>query len=142
MADPRRIKRLQQVILHAAAEHIQHELDDPRIGLVTLTRVKLATDLSRCQLYWSCLGDDPEVRTTERGLTDALASIQRAVAGAMQTRTTPRLGLIHDASLAHVEKLETIFTHLRHERGEGPEEGAELDEDAPAAEAPDSKQDD
>jgi ribosome-binding factor A len=128
VADPRRIKRLEQLILEAAAQHVQRELDDPRIGLVTLTRVKLARDLSRAQLYWSVLGDEGTVRTTERGLNDALGSIQRAVAHAMQTRVTPRLGLIHDSTLAHAERLETIFTQLRDERGDEPEaapEGAE-----------------
>jgi len=120
VANPRRIKRLERLIQQVSAEFIQRELQDPRIGLVTLTRVKLSSDLSRCQLYWSCLGSEGERRTTERGLEDALASIQRAVAGGMQTRVTPRLSLQYDASLAHVERLETIFTQLRDERGEGP----------------------
>ena len=121
MANPRRIKRLEALIQQAAAQHIQRELDDPRIGLVSLTRVKLSKDLSRCLLYWSVLGDESQVRTTERGMTDALPSIQRAVAHAMQTRVTPKLGLIHDSSLANAERLETIFTKLREERGEEPE---------------------
>ena len=91
VANPRRIKRLQALVLQAAAGHVQGELDDPRIGLVTLTRVKLSSDLSRCQLYWSVLGDEVTVRTTERGLNDALPSIQRAVARAMQMDAKTRL---------------------------------------------------
>ncbi len=133
MANPRRIKRLEALIQQAAAQHIQRELDDPRIGLVSLTRVKLSKDLSRCQLYWSVLGEETEIRTTERGLENALPSIQRAVAHAMQTRVTPKLGLIHDGTLAHAERLETIFTQLREERGDDDEatsdEGAAPDGD-------------
>ncbi len=118
MANRRRVLRLQQLIMESAATHIQRELGDPRIGLVSITRVKLAPDLTQCQIFWSLLGDQNAVRTCERGLERALPSIQRAVAAALQTRTTPRLILRHDDSLANAEKLETIFTQLREERGE------------------------
>ena len=116
MANPRRIQRLQKVIQQTIAMHIQRELSDPRLGLVSITSVKLSPDLSRAQIYWSCMGSEAEVRTCERGLTDALGSIQRAVAGSMQTRVTPRLGLQHDDTLQHAQRLEEIFTHLREER--------------------------
>jgi len=132
VANPRRIKRLEQVILQTAAQHVQRELDDPRIGLVSITRVKLSSDLSRCRLFWSCIGSDAERRTTERGLEDALASVQRAVAGSMQTRVTPRLALTYDTTLAEAEHLETIFTKLRAERGEDPAQQAPEGEDEAA----------
>jgi len=118
MATARRIKRLQQVILQAAATHVQRELDDPRVGVVSITRVKLSPDLSHGQIFWSSLGDEANLRTTERGLEDALGSIQRAVAGALQTRTTPRLELVHDTGMVQAQRLEEIFTQLRDERGE------------------------
>ena len=118
MATARRIKRLQQVILQTAAMYVQRELGDPRLGVVSITRVKLSPDLSHGQLFWSCLGADAEIRTTERGLEDSLASIQRAVAGALQTRTTPRLELVHDKGMVQAQHLEEIFTKLREERGE------------------------
>ena len=37
MANPRRIKRLQKVILHTAAEHIQRELDCTVVSLAEAT---------------------------------------------------------------------------------------------------------
>ncbi|MDJ0520767.1 MAG: 30S ribosome-binding factor RbfA [Planctomycetota bacterium] len=121
MAQQRRILRLQNVILQTAANHIQRELEDPRIGLVSITRVKLSPDLTQAQVYWSVLGDEAEVRTCERGLENALPSIQRAVADAMQTRVTPKLQLRHDPGLEHAQRLEEIFTKLREERGEDEE---------------------
>ncbi len=133
MATARRVKRLQQVILQAAAKHVQQELDDPRLGVVSITRVKLSPDLSHGLIFWSVLGDEVQTRTTERGLEGALASIQRAVAGALQTRTTPRLELRYDDGLAQAARLEEIFTQLRDERGddEQAEGSEEPSEDAP-----------
>jgi len=144
MANRRRVLRLQQLILETAANHIQRELDDPRIGLVSVTRVKLSPDLSQCILFWSVLGGDSSTRTSERGLEHALPSIQRAVAKAMATRVTPKLQLRHDEGLAHAQRLEEIFTHLREERGDEEEQDGEAaSEAAPGAgdEAPTAGED-
>lgn len=143
MANPRRIQRLQQLILETAASHVQRELEDPRIGLISITRVKLSPDLSQAVLFWSVLGDEAERRTTERGLTDALPSIQRAIAQAMQTRVTPKCELRYDQGMENAQRMEEIFTRLREERGEidplaqdagGPEPA----DDAPAEPAADA----
>jgi len=139
MANPRRIQRLQKLIQQTAAQYIQRELDDPRLGLISITHVKLSPDLSRAQIYWSSIGSEAEIRTSERGLQDALGTIQRAVAGALQTRVTPRLSLQHDDSLQHAQRLEEIFTQLRRERGEaGPEGEADAAQDPEGGEARES----
>jgi len=143
MAKRRRILRLQQLILEVAANHIQRELEDPRIGLVSITRVKLAPDLSQAQLFWSVLGEETQVRTCERGLQHALPSVQRAVAQAMQTRVTPKLQLIHDQGMEHAQRMEEIFFKLREERGENAAEEEDLPEgeDAPTTEGEDAPAD-
>ena len=136
MANPRRIERLQQLILESAATHAQRELEDPRIGLVSFTRVKLSPDLSHAILFWSVLGDEAERRTTERGLTDALPSIQRAIAHAMQTRVTPRCELRYDKGMENAQRMEQIFHKLRQERGEEDPDGAqEASDDADGTES-------
>lgn len=130
MANPRRVLRLQQLILEAAASYIQRELQDPRIGLVSVTRVKLAPDLSTAVIGWSQMGSDEQRRTTERGLEDAAPAVQREVARVMQTRTTPRISFRYDDTLERSQALEEIFEKLREERAE--ESPADEDEAPPA----------
>jgi len=132
MAKERRVLRLQQLILETVAETIQRGLDDPRIGMVSVTRVKLSPDLTAARVYWSCLGTEAQRRTCERGLQGALPLLQRAVAESMGTRVTPRLSLTYDETLARSERLEEIFERLRRERGESP-----APDDASPAPAPD-----
>jgi ribosome-binding factor A len=124
MADRRRILRLQQLILEVVAETLQAEVRDPRMGLVTITRVKLSKDLSRAVVYWSSLGDEKEHRLSAQALEAATPLLQRRVAKALQTRITPHLKLIFDPTLERAQRLETIFHHLQEERGE-PEEAEE-----------------
>ncbi len=127
MAKPRRILRLQQLILEVAAQTLQREIQDPRLGagLVSITRIKLSPDLSRAQIYWSCLGSEGQQRTTERGLEDALPVIQRAVARALTTRVTPKLSLHRDDTMEKAARLEEIFHKLKVERGDVPDTAAE-----------------
>jgi ribosome-binding factor A len=134
MPDDRRLLRLQQLVLETVAKTVQRDLDDPRIGLVTITKVKLAKDLTQAVVYWSCLEEGGPRRTAERGLEDALPVIQRAVAGALSTRMTPRLTLRFDHAPEHAGKLDSIFAKLARERGETPpaEGAAPGAPDAPA----------
>ena len=124
MANPRRILRLQQLILEAVAKTLQREIHDPRIGMVSVTRVKLAPDLSTATIGWSSLGEDSQVRTTERGLEDATPLIQRRVAESLSTRVTPRIHFRHDASLERAQELEEIFQKIRDEK-DAHDEGGE-----------------
>lgn len=116
---PRRIARLQQLILEVAAETVQRRLSDPRLRLVTLTRVKLAPDLSTAVVYYSAMApSDLERRATARALAGAASLVQSVVGDAMGTRTTPKLSFRYDATLAQAAHLEDIFQKLRAERGE------------------------
>ncbi len=118
MPPPRRILRLTQLVKEIAAETIQRRLHDPRIGFVTVTRVRLAPDLTEATVYWSLIGTDAQRRTTERALTDATSFVQSEVAKAIGTRVTPTLTFRYDPSLAQAARLEQIFEGLRSERGE------------------------
>ena len=50
-----RIKRLQKQALQTASQVVLYELHDPRLALVTLTRVKLTNDLSYATIFWSSI---------------------------------------------------------------------------------------
>ncbi len=118
MATQRRVLRLQQLILETVATTLQREVNDPRIGFISVTRVKLASDLSSAIVGWSVMGSDAELRTTERALEAVTPLVQRSVAHALQTRVTPRLKFRHDGSMNRVQELDSIFEHLRQERVE------------------------
>jgi ribosome-binding factor A len=116
----RRIARLEQLILETVAIALQREVHDPRVGIVTVTRVKLAPDLSHATVWWSCLGDDVERRTTGRGLAAATKVVQSRVARAMGTRVTPTLVFRFDVGLEKAQRLEGLFDQIRAERGDPP----------------------
>ena len=141
MPSPRRIERLAQLIHETAATTVQRDLADPRLGFVTVTRVRLAPDLSLATVFWSCLGGEAQRRTSERALASARRRVQSVVAGALGTRVTPEIRFQFDESLEKAAHLEDIFERLRRERSTEP--GSESpDSETPDSETPDFERSD
>ena len=132
MPDRRRLQRLENAILHAVAPLISHGLADPRLNLVTVTRIRLSADLTVARVNWSCLGDRAARSMAAKALEDARGVLQGTVGKSLHTRVTPRLEFHYDESLERAVRVNTILEDLARERREregDPEEDAEASED-------------
>ncbi len=103
MADSVRIRRVAEQIRGELSQILREEVRDPRIRLVTVTRVKLATDLGAATIFYSPLGEDPsEERISE--LEEAMSAVtgfaRRLLSRRMKLRHTPDLRFILDDSIA------------------------------------------
>jgi ribosome-binding factor A len=116
MADKRRLERLETRILETVAPLVAHGLSDPRLGMVTVTRVHLAPDLSVAHVNWSTLGGAAEESKAKHALEHARGKLQAAVAAALQTRVTPRLVFHYDESLARAQRVTEVLERLARER--------------------------
>jgi ribosome-binding factor A len=130
-------QRLTEVIRQRAAHVILFELRDPRMGFVTITKVKLAPDMSTCVIYWSVIGTAGEKSKTMHALEHARVFVQRRVAEGLRTRSAPILSFEFDPSVEGSIKMGGLLKSLRDERGEtsppaaeaAPVEGEEDSED-------------
>jgi ribosome-binding factor A len=118
MADPRRIQRLEQQILRTIGPLIAHGLADPRLGMVSVTRVRLSRDLSIARVNWSSVGSEADRSRAEHALDHARGYLQSAVAKALRTRTTPHLEFHFDPSMENAARINEILHHLEQERKE------------------------
>ena len=112
MADSVRIRRVAEQIRGELSQILRDEVGDPRIGLVTVTRVKLANDLGAATIFYSPLGEDPDAaRVTElrHAMGAVTAFCRRTLAKRMKLRHTPELRFVFDDSVARgIETLEVI----------------------------------
>jgi len=118
MPDKRRLQRLETAILETVAPLVAHGLSDPRLQMVTVTRVHLAPDLSIAHVNWSTLGGASEESKAAHALEHARGRIQAAVAAALQTRVTPHLVFHYDESLARAQRVTEVLDRLARERAE------------------------
>ena len=96
----RRIERVAEQLRQELARVLRAEVTDPRIRLVSLTRVDVAPDLSHAVVYWSTLAAGEEALEEIRaGLESAAAYARGRLARVLPLRRTPALRFRHDPSL-------------------------------------------
>lgn len=127
-ADSRLAERIRARVAHV----VLYELQDPRITFPTITRVRLAKDLSTCRVYYSVLGSEADRKKTAHALEDARGFVQRQVAAVLRTRVTPVLKFEYDESIEGGMRMHGLLKQLKNERGEDEtEEEGQEDPDTP-----------
>ena len=91
MANPRTIARLQERIRERAAYCLQFELNDPRAGFITITKVELTADLSIAKIHYSVLGEASDRTKVAHMLEHASGFIQRQIGRVLELRRLPSL---------------------------------------------------
>lgn len=112
----RRIARIKQQIKERVANLLLHEIADPRVGFVTISRVEIDKEMQRCIVFWSVLGDDTARRLTADALHNATGHLRSQVAAVLNTRTVPKLEFRHDESVSGSMEMQTLLDSLRKER--------------------------
>jgi len=113
----RRPEQVAELVRQVVAEALTREVRDPRIGLVTLTRVLVSGDLSHARIFVALHGeaaDGAEQRALE-GLRSAAGFLRSKVAKALVTRITPELHFEPDRGAQHAARINAMLAELRRE---------------------------
>ena len=95
----RRAARVARRIQQEASQIVLYELQDPRINLVTITRVELSDDLRHAVIYYSVLGSESQLRTVARGLASAQGLVRSRIAQSLGLREAPLIRFEFDPSI-------------------------------------------
>jgi ribosome-binding factor A len=88
-------------------------LKDPRVkGLVSLTHVETARDLSLSKVYVSVLGGAEAVRAVIKGLKSASGFLRRELAASLNLRRTPELQFCADDALSKGARIHELLSKL------------------------------
>jgi len=120
----RRTERLAGELLAELARLLREEVTDPRVGLVTLTRVDVAPDLTHAIVFWSALGVEHDAeRLAERqaGLRSAAPFLRRRIASALPLPRSPELRFRYDPSLALGTRTLSVLREVASDGGDDPE---------------------
>jgi len=111
----RRTQQVGEFLRQEVTDIIRTELDDPRLGFWTVTRVDVPTDLRKAQVYVSVLGSEEERKETLIALRGAAKFIRGHLKPRMRTRIIPDLEFMDDRSMEHAEEIERTLRGLRRE---------------------------
>ncbi len=109
----RRAQRLAEQVRQVVTTFLQEEARDPRIGLVTITKVTVTTDLQRAVVDFVVHGDAGVQAETLLGLTNAAGAVRRRLAESLRTRLVPEVVFMPDKGVEHLQRIEQLLAGLR-----------------------------
>jgi ribosome-binding factor A len=104
-----RMRRVDEAVRQVLSDAVAQDLQDPRIGFVTMTSVKTSPDLRHARVYVSVLGDEAQRATTLQGLSSAHGLLQRRLARELRMKRTPTLEFLYDDTTDRAMALEQLI---------------------------------
>ena len=121
--DSRRPDKVGGLIKQEISRMLLREIKDPRVGFVTITRVKVSRDLRSVKVYFSVLGDQSAREDSLRGLSSAAGFVRRELGRRLRLRYVPDIVFSFDPSLEHMSRLSELIHQIHEEEKEGDTEG-------------------
>jgi ribosome-binding factor A len=122
------MRRVDESLREVLSEAIQ-TLKDPRIGFVTVTGVRTATDLKESTVYVSVLGGEKELRRTLEGLAAARGVLQARINSELRLRRTPQLTFEYDPTVERGVRMTKLIDELAPDVPTEPDEPGDRDDD-------------
>ncbi len=94
-----RMRRVDEAVRAVLSDAIGKDLQDPRVGFVTVTGVETSPDLRHARVFVSVLGDGDTRASSLAGLRSAHGFLQSRVAAELSLKHTPMLTFQYDESV-------------------------------------------
>jgi len=117
MAQPVSIRseRVARLVQKGISEIIARELEEPKLGLITVRNVTITRDLREARIFYSTFGTQEQIRESQLAIERLTPQIRRLLGQRVRLRYTPNLNFIYDETPEKAERIETIFRRLREE---------------------------
>jgi ribosome-binding factor A len=93
------MRRVDEAVRAVLSDAIARDLQDPRVGFVTVTGVKTSPDLRHARVYVSVLGGEETRADSLEGLRSAHGFLQGAIAAELKLKHTPSVTFEYDPSV-------------------------------------------
>lgn len=106
------MRRVDEAVREVLSEAIAKDLQDPRVGFVTVTGVNTSPDLRHARVYISVLGDEAVREASLQGLRSAHGYLQGVIASQLSLKRTPTLTFHYDESVDRGMRISELLEHL------------------------------
>jgi ribosome-binding factor A len=105
--------RVAEAIKKEVSLIIHDELNDPRLGFVTITGVEISQNLRHAKITFSVLGKDEEHKKTQKALDSALGFIRRLLAQRVKLMFAPEIIFREDRSSEYSVRIEEVLNEIK-----------------------------
>lgn len=106
-----RTQRVADYLQRELAALIQHEVRDPRVGMVSITGVQVSRDLGHARVYYTSMGSDSTDEATEctEALNRAAGFLRSQLSRDSSMRSVPQLRFYFDTSVGQGRHMEDLI---------------------------------
>jgi ribosome-binding factor A len=106
-----RTQRVADYLQRELATLIQHEIRDPRVGMVSITGVDVSRDLGHARIYCTVMGSDSsdDARDSLETLNKAAGYLRSMLSRDSTMRSVPQLRFYFDASVGRGRDMEKLI---------------------------------
>lgn len=98
--------KMQQRLREEISKVLQHELHDPRLAFLTVTRVKIEPNMRTAKVYVSVFGEDNVKRRVLAGLKHASGFVRKKLSERIHVKHIPTIAFCLDDYLGGTEDQE------------------------------------
>ena len=109
----KRADRVSDLIMAELSDIVRKEIRDPVIGPVTLTGVKMSSDLRSARVYFVRLGSDLNSTQAGEHLQKAAGFLKRELGKRINLRYMPELIFEYDKSFEYGSRIEKLLAEIR-----------------------------
>ena len=121
----KRLLRVAETIKRELSFILDRKVEDPRIGMATVTRVDLSDDLRYAKVYVSFMGDRSEREEALRVLRKARRFVRGELAHSLRLRVAPDLTFLMDDSSENYIRISSVLKEIEKENSASSPAGAE-----------------
>lgn len=107
-----RLDRVKSVLMQEISRIIQTKVSDPNVGFISITGIKLSSDLQHAWVYYSFFGKNQTQEKVLAGLKKSAKFIQFELGKVVKMRYVPQLQFEYDPSLERgaelIEKIKRL----------------------------------
>ena len=104
-----RSRRIAEQIQRELSEIVRVELNDPRVGMITLTDVEVTADGEHAKVFFTVLGEPSRVDQAQEGLQHAAGYLRSQLARRLTVRVVPQLQFKYDPSVERGARLSQLI---------------------------------
>jgi len=113
-----RLDKVSRLIKEELGSLFIQKLNDPEIGMITITNVKMSPDLRIAKVYISVF-DKEKRKSVLQKINDIKSLLRSELAHRVQLRFVPELHFYIDDTMDYVQKMEDLFKKIHKDDNKG-----------------------
>lgn len=115
MSQQQHQRRIAVRVREVVASVVEHQVKDERLGMVTITDVRMTADLHEATVFWTVWGDEAQREDSAAALEAAKGLVRTAVGRATGLKHTPSITFVLDAVPENAHHIEEVLLRAHEE---------------------------